>query len=426
MQMNEKKLRSDQAPASSVLAVGIVGTGYIADFHARAIVENGSATLTAVCDTNLRSATTFAAKWGVTSVFESLDSNLASQNIDCVHLLTPPDQHFRLAKIALENGVHVFLEKPMCVSASESGELLDIETPIKLYLGVKHNFSFSDAYERLRNALMSGSLGSIDHVIFNYFYELPQIRSGPFDIWMLREPGNIILETGPHLVSALFDLIGVQEQPTVSADRPVTLPNGRRIFRRWRIRTTSGRTAADININFGPGFPQRAILVRGLFGSAAVDFDANTCIVDRHTPLDPDLDRCKRSWRAAKQLRSQSLQTLADYILGKLKLRKRGNPYDNSIRGSVAAFYDALRTSCTLDKRIDGERGRDVIKYCVELIESARLDTVTVLPSHRAAVTSQPAVLVLGGTGFIGRELIRQLLAAGYCVRAMVRVPALP
>jgi nucleoside-diphosphate-sugar epimerase/predicted dehydrogenase len=416
-----KQSEADGAPISSILAVGIVGTGYIADFQARAIADNGSTTLKAVCDTNLRNATTFAAKWNVASTFDSLESMLRGQKIDCIHLLTPPDQHFRLAKVALENDVSVFLEKPMCVSATESDELVELARSRKLYLGVNHNFSFSDAFERLRRILSSGLLGQIDHVIFNYFYELPQIRSGPFDIWMLREPGNVILETAPHLVSALFDLVGVPERPTVSADRPVTLPNGRQVFRRWRIRTTSGRTAVDININFGPGFPQRAILVRGLFGSAAVDFDANTCIVDRRTPLDPDLDRCKRSWQAARQLSSQSFQTLADYILGKLKLRKRGNPYDNSIRGSVSAFYDALHARSVLDNRIAGGRGRDVINYCVELIESAKLDPVTISPPQRAAVTTQPTVLVLGGTGFIGRELISQLLAAGYCVRAMVR-----
>jgi len=419
MQMNTQQFGSERTPAS--LAVGIVGTGYIADYHARALAGVKDAVLKGVCDTNLRNATTFAAKWNVTSAFDSLDSMLRTQKLDCVHLLTPPDQHFQLAKTALNHGVHVFLEKPMCVSAQEANELVELANSQNLYLGVNHNFSFSDAYERLRSALASGSLGPIDHVSFNYFYELAQIRNGPFDIWMLREPGNVILETGPHLISALFDLVGVPERPLVSADRDVTLPNGRQLFRRWRIRTTSGRTAVDVNINFGPGFPQRAIFVRGVFGSAVVDFDANTCIIDRRTPLDPDLDRCKRSWLAAGQLILQSLGTLTDYILGKLKLRERGNPYDNSIRGSVSAFYDALRTSSGLDSRIDGKRGRDVIEYCLALINCAKLSAGALPSTTRAPVSAQPTVLVLGGTGFIGRELINQLLTAGYCVRAMVR-----
>ena len=139
-------------------------------------------------------------------------------------LLTPPDHHFRLAKVALEYGVHVFLEKPMCVSTHEADELIALANNKGLFLGVNHNFCFSDAYVRLRNALSSGSLGPIDHLTFIYLYELPQIRNGPFDSWMLRNPGNVILETGPHFVSALFDLIGSPEQPVVSADRLIRLP----------------------------------------------------------------------------------------------------------------------------------------------------------------------------------------------------------
>ena len=107
--------------------------------------------------------------------------------------------------------------------------------------------------------------------------------------------------------------------------------------------------------------------------------------------------------------------------MGKLKLGKRSNPYDNSIRASIATFYDGLRTSTPLDIRIDGVRGRDIIAYCETLIGSAKLDAVALPPPRRNPLTAQPTVLVLGGTGFIGRELIAQLLDAGYCVRAMVR-----
>ena len=71
---------------------------------------------------------------------------------------------------------------------------------------------------------------------------------------MLRAPGNVILEVGPHLVSAMLDLVGKPEHLSVTADREITLPGGARIFRRWRIHATVGRTAVDININFGPGF----------------------------------------------------------------------------------------------------------------------------------------------------------------------------
>jgi predicted dehydrogenase/nucleoside-diphosphate-sugar epimerase len=416
--------------AAAPIRTAIVGTGYIAEFHARSIREARGVELVATCDANLGRAKAFAGAWNIPLAFDSLSKMLAETKIDCVHILTPPDLHFPLAKHALEAGVHVFLEKPMCTSTAEADALVALAAARGLHLGVSHNFLFSAAFQRLREAVHSKALGPIDHITFNHFYELGQIRFGPFDNWMLRNPGNVILETGPHLVSALLDLAGSPEALSVTADRKVTLPNGADIYRRWRVRTTVGRTAIDLNINFAPGFPQRTIYVRGLFGSALLDFDADTCVIDQRTPLDIDFDRFKRSRGIASQMRRQALAVLARYGLGKLKLVRRGNPYQNSIQDATAAFYAAIRNGQPLDVRIAGRTGRDVIEHCVGIIEASAIDiSVTMAASaaaDRPALAAPPTVLVLGGAGFIGRELIRQLLAAGYGVRAMVRGSALP
>jgi nucleoside-diphosphate-sugar epimerase len=134
-----------------------------------------------------------------------------------------------------------------------------------------------------------------------------------------------------------------------------------------------------------------------------------------------DLDRYRRSRLLSRQLRSQARATLTDYLLSRLKLRRRGNPYQISILDSVASFYSGLRTNRVLDGRIDGRVGRNVIEWCSKVIHAADIEARPVPKRTRSALTAPPTVLVLGGTGFIGRELIRQLLAAGYCVRAMVR-----
>ncbi|MCG2673205.1 NAD-dependent epimerase/dehydratase family protein [Bradyrhizobium sp. GCM10023182] len=409
--------------ATVPIRTAIVGTGYIAEFHARAIRETAGVELAASCDANFARNEAFTGAWNIPLAFDSLGKMLQETHIDCVHILTPPDLHFSLAKTALQAGVHVFLEKPMCTSTTEADELIALAAYQDLYLGVSHNFLFSSAFERLRKAVHSKEIGPVDHITFNHFYELGQIRFGPFDNWMLRNPGNVIVETGPHLVSALLDLAGAPEALSVIADREVTLPNGAKVYRRWRTRTTVGRTAIDININFAPGFPQRTISVRGLFGSALLDFDADTCVIDQRTPLDIDFDRFKRSRAIGRQLQKQALAVLARYGFGKLKLVRRGNPYQNSIQDSIAAFYASIRNDKPLDTRIGGRTGRDVIEHCLRMIEASAIDTSSAAAARpeRPALATAPTVLVLGGAGFIGKELIRHLLASGYCVRAMVR-----
>ena len=237
----------------------IVGAGYIASFHARAIRKLKDVELIGVCDTNIGSARALASNWEIPEAFNSLDAMLRNQRLDAVHVLAPPDQHHAIARAVLQSGAHVFLEKPMCTSVAEADDLLRIAHDRALKIGVNHNFLFAAAYERLRKIVHSGEIGLLDHVAVNHFFELPQIRFGPFDLWMLRAPGNVILEVGPHLLSAVLDLVGKPEHLSVTADRQVVLPGGTQICRRWRIHTTVGRTAVDININLSPGFAQRTI-----------------------------------------------------------------------------------------------------------------------------------------------------------------------
>jgi predicted dehydrogenase/nucleoside-diphosphate-sugar epimerase len=404
------------------IRAAIVGTGYIAEFHARAIQAVGSAELVAVCDTNLGSARSFASAWNVPAAYDSFETMLAQRQIDCVHILVPPDLHFQLTKTSLEAGVHVFLEKPMCLTIAQADEMLELASNNQLYLGVNHNMMFFSSYQRLREVVHSGVLGAIDNIGINYFSELGQIRNGPFETWLLRAPGNVVLETGPHLFSILVDLVGPPGKISVQADRDVTIPGGAQVFRRWRVDVTSGRVAAQVHMNFGPGFNERIITVHGLAGTATADLNANTCLVDTRTLLDVDLDRYSRSKLLATQLRSQAGHTLRRYVLSKLKLRRGGNPYQLSFLDSVASFYTTLRERGTLDRRIDGAFGRDVISYCTKAIEAAGIPAAQkYVERHRAPSMIKPSVLVLGGAGFIGRELIRQLVASGRGVRALVR-----
>lgn len=409
-----------------LIRAAIVGTGYIADFHARAIRQISGIEIVAACDPNLDRAQAFAATWNIPHAFASLEEMHGMATVDCIHILTPPDTHFGLAKTTLQSGSHVFLEKPMCPSHAEAQELVELAAKKNLHLGVSHNFLFTNAFERLREIVRANTLGPIDQITFNHLFELAQIRVGPFDSWMLRAPENVVYETGPHLLSALLQLVDKPNMTSVIADRRVNLPNGKTIYRRWRIAAEAGRTAIDLTMNFGPGFPQRTIFVRGLLGSATVDFDADTCVLDQRTPLDMDLDRYWRGRRIAYQIKSQSWNVLSKYVLGKLKLSRASSPYQNSITASTKAFYSAVKERQPLDDRIAGTRGLEVIEQCAAI--NAKADLVANTPTANRPstnITARPTILVLGGAGFIGQELVRTLLAAGHSVRAMVRGSAL-
>ena len=404
--------------------VALVGAGYIADWHAKCLASVAGVELVVVCDQQRWRAEALAAKFGVPRTYESLGEMLGAEWLDAVHILAPPDRHADVARVAIEAGVDVLLEKPMCDRADACDGLVRLAAEHGVRLGVGHNFLFSDPYEQLRRDVREGLLGRIDHVTITWNRFLPQSVFGPFNIWMLREPGNIMLETGSHLVAHMLDLVGEPEAMEVRASNAIELPTGRSFYRRWQVNAVKGHAAVELRVSFVPAYAEYSVHVRGQLGAATADLERNTYVLHRHRPADPDFENHAMVADTARALKRQARRTLGKYILSKLHLEKRGTPYGASIARAMDAFY----APGEMDARVSGRFAADVIRVCARLGELAGLPEDAARPVAAAAKPAvTPKTLVLGGTGFIGRELVRQLVEAGRGVRLLGRsVAGLP
>jgi nucleoside-diphosphate-sugar epimerase/predicted dehydrogenase len=404
--------------------VALLGAGYIAEWHAKAIASLRDVELVAVCDQLPLRAEAFGRKFKVPRVYGALGAMLAGEQLDAIHVLLPPEHHFQAAKTILNAGVNVFLEKPMCLSAQDGETLTRLAEAHHLKLGVGHNFLFPECYERLRRDLHDGILGSIDHLTITWHRELPQLTSGPFDIWMLREPANIMLEVGSHGVAQVLDLLGLPEEIDAKAGNPVELPSGQKFYRRWQVNALKGRTAVELRFSFVPGFGEYTIQARGSLASATVDFDRDTYSLRRHRPLSDDFDRYAIVADSAKNARRQARRTLINYALSKFYPRSNGTPYGASIANALKAFY--ATSGGKLDERIGAQRGVEVTRICQEIGRAAapaHAQTIFSSIPNEGAELPAPRILILGATGFIGRELTRRLTDAGNRVRVLVRNP---
>ena len=418
----ERYPRARQPLASPTRRVAFLGTGYIADWHGKALRFVNNVELVSVCDQSMQRAQAFAQKFGVPRAYDSLQSMLSQERLDAVHVLLPPDVHFQACKTILGCGVNVLLEKPMCTQTEECEELVRLADARGLILGVGHNFLFSPIYERLRRDMGNGVLGRIDHITITWHRELPQLTSGPFDIWMLRDPQNIMLEIGSHAVAHMLDLAGAPDDIQVHASNPVNLPAGQTFFRRWQVNAFHRQAAIELRFSFISGFSEYSIHVRGSQGSATVDFESNTYTLRRHGPRSGDFDRYAMVLNQAKGLTRQARRTFGNYVLSKLHARVQGNPYGASIAGALKAFYAPGRSP--QDDRISPKTGAEVIRICSAIGGLAKLQNLSLaaekLPAGPRSL-EPPRILVLGGTGFIGQELVRQLAQSGNRVRLLVR-----
>ena len=184
----------------------------------------------------------------------------------------------------------------------------------------------------------------------------------------------------------------------------------------------AGDTAVDLRLSFVPGFSEYRIEARGTLAAASVDFERNTYTLDEHRPSDPDFETRAIAKSRAKSLKSQARRNLSRYIKSKLHLEARGNAYGESIARAMDAFYDAQ--AAALDERIQGQTGARVIRLCERMGALANLPAEETTPWNSPQVkpcAETPRILVLGGTGFIGKELVRRLIDAEHNVRLLTR-----
>ena len=410
--------------------VGFLGTGYIAEWHVRALEMIPGVKLVAVCDKDLTRAASFGQRHQNVHVYDALDKMLGDKNIhlDVVHVLLPPDLHASATALLFDQGIDVLLEKPMATTTEECDDLVVKAASTGCSLGINHNFLFMPVYEQLRSDLRSGKLGRPDQITITWNRSLDQLQTGPFNLWMLRDPRNIILEIGPHCLALMLDLVGRLEVAGVQASNRVSLPAGRKFYRRWNVQAGSGTVGVSLNFSFTPGFTEQVIHIRGTAASATVDFERNTYLVHQHTRHGLDFDRYRMLRREAGSLVAQARQTLSGYLLSKFKLSTRGNPYGVGITRALQAFYSGLGQ--TMDPRLCPQFGRNVVDLCSMIGQLGTGEVVT--PSNAiptcTLTTSPPAsraeIVVLGATGFIGQELARQLVIQGHAIRVLVRNPA--
>ena len=402
--------------------VGLVGAGYIADWHRRAIGWLPEARIVAVCDRAEERAAALAAACGATP-YASVEAMLAAERLDVVHVLVPPQHHFAAARAALEAGAHVLLEKPMGAEPEECKELLRIAARSRRRLGVSHNFLFSPPVERLAADVRSGRLGPLDELTVTWNRELAQLRAGPFDAWMLAEPGNILLEIGAHLIAHALDLVGEPDALEVAADDEIPLPGGRRFFRRWTIEGRKGRTSLSLRACFVPGFPEYRLHARGALAAATADLERDAYWLARYEAGSEDLGRFRQGVSAAAGGALQAARNLRDFVLSKAGLSRHGSLFELSIARSVEAFHAGLDRPGELDPRLDPRRGARIVELGRELAARAVAahPAPAPAPPQKPARGARPKVLVLGGTGFIGRELVHRLLARGGGVRVLTR-----
>lgn len=407
--------------------VALVGSGYIAEVHLQVLASLRDVEVVALCDTQRERAERLAARHRVPFACATVDELLARGNADVAHVLVPPGAHAEVAAACLRGGLHVLVEKPLVLASADVDALEALARERSLLLAVNHNQVFHPAVRALQGHVAACRLGRLEHVAVQHHVPLRQLRTGDVGHFMFQTEANILFEQGVHLFSVVFALLGAcRRVQAITGERRV-LPNGVGFVTEWQLALECERGTASVRMAFGKPWLETTVQAIGSDGSAWLDLARGACWLRRKTRWLDFLDQGKNLAAGAVHLGGRAFGAVAGYALGLFRLRFPEDPFLRSMRGSLAAFHAAVRGRTPLGDAATTDGARAVLAMCEGAAAAADVATVAPRPPVVPAPGDARAgeVVVLGGTGLIGRRCVRLLRSKGRPVTLVVRRPHL-
>jgi len=206
-----------------LLKVAIVGCGKIADAHASAIQRIKGSEIVGVCDRERLMARQLFERFPIKRHGDDLGELLREAQPDIVHITTPPESHFDIARFCLDRGCHVYVEKPFTLREDEARRLVALANAQGLKLTAGHDLQFSHAARRMRALVQSGYLGgSPVHMESSYCYNLgdaayARALLGDKQHWIRRLPGRLLHNIISHGIASIAEFL-TGDSPEVLAD----------------------------------------------------------------------------------------------------------------------------------------------------------------------------------------------------------------
>jgi len=180
-----------------MLKFGVIGYGYWGPNIVRNLRALEGCQVVGICDQAPGARKRIQAAHPGIPVHSDAQELVGSHDVDAIAVITPVWTHYELAKAALENGKHVFVEKPFTSNVAQAEELINLAEQKSLKIMVDHTFLFTGAVRKIKKLLGDGVLGKL------YYYDSMRVNLGLF-----QHDCNVIWDLAPHDLSIMNQLLG--------------------------------------------------------------------------------------------------------------------------------------------------------------------------------------------------------------------------
>jgi nucleoside-diphosphate-sugar epimerase/predicted dehydrogenase len=396
----------------------------MAGVHIPYILKTQSAELSGVCDRDGIRADEMAQKYGV-APYADLAQMLAEVRPDVVHVLTPPQTHAALAIQALQAGSHVFVEKPLCLSTSESEAIYQAARKAGRLVCVDHTRTLMPMICRARDFVRSPESGDLVHIEYVMDDDFGDAIKSKSTLWGLELPGGKFSDLIPHPLYLLAEFMPGIRVVSVRGrgDGPHGLDELSVVFASDALGASS--VDAHLQMSFTARPLEHSIEFRCTRGSFLVDLRNYNYAVIRERSLPGPVARLANIWSEAWQRSWRTTWNGVGFVAGWF------SPWTGLGR-LIKAFYTAIERGA--ESPVSPEIAQAVVRLSAavqrQLEEQAtgaparvpRLAAKTApIRETRAKRAQNSRVLVTGGTGFIGSHLVERLANMGHAPRVLCR-----
>ncbi|MFH1719402.1 MAG: Gfo/Idh/MocA family oxidoreductase [Planctomycetota bacterium] len=188
------------------IGIALIGSGYIAHYHARGLLEQPGVEIRALCSLDGEVAEEFAEKYGIKKVTDEIESLLGSEEIDAAIICTPNRLHAPFAVDFMEHGHDVFVEKPMALNTAEGRQMIQSAEKSQRIVMVGHMWRFDIEVNYIRELVRSGRIGNI---VKTKGYGI-HVNWGP-DGWFTQKDmagGGALADMGVHAIDTVRYILG--------------------------------------------------------------------------------------------------------------------------------------------------------------------------------------------------------------------------
>ena len=183
-----------------MIRIGVVGYGYWGPNIVRNFNNTEGLKIVSVCDIDPEKLKRARKAYPNIELTSDPNNILSSPNIDAVAVITPVSTHFDLARKALQNDKHIFVEKPFTYTTAQAEELIELAAKKNLKIMVDHTYLFTGAVRKMKELIDKGTLGNL------YYFDSTRVNLGLF-----QHDVNVIWDLAPHDFSIMDHLI--KERP---------------------------------------------------------------------------------------------------------------------------------------------------------------------------------------------------------------------